>query len=205
MVVVDVVHILVNDMGLQHAPAPWNAPSEVGSAATSAAAIAATAVTTVASVSAAPAAPLGLSFSTCFALGVCFALSIGIDLGHHGAAVRGVSFVILDLEALRGGRASSGPVVANELAYLKTHLVLLIVIESGELLGEFGALELKADIGSQHHTFIVSSRGRGRCIGAPFARLVDVDCLGTKEGEARKSESCLHLLLVVDSSLVIDD
>jgi len=58
-----------------------------------------------------------------------------------------------------------------------------------ELLSKGGALELEANVGGHHHWLFILS------VFAVTSGLVDADCLSTKNGDAGKRESSLHVCI----------
>ena len=182
--VVDVVHVLVKHVSLQHATAPLDTATIVRSAGTTApASVATTTSTSVAtSASVATVAAAVTTVATTVTLGI--SLTFALNLGHlHTFVSFGVILhvSVVNLLVLRENWASSfGPVVLDEFLDEKTDLVLLFLAKSGELLGELRPLELKADIGRQNHCILI--RTGGRC----GISLRNVDRLSTKKAECSK-------------------
>lgn len=185
--VVDLVNVLVDNVGLQNATAAWDADSVVGSASTAAstsvAAIAA-AVTTVATTVAAVTAVTTIATITTVATAVTLGLALALNLGHlQTISLNGVLFIsVVDHITLGKSRAASiGPVVDDELLNEKTHLILLFFVESSELLSKLRSLELEANVGGEHHVaFVVGGSG------TVSISLRNVDSLSTKKAESSK-------------------
>ena len=215
--VVHVVHLTVNDIGVVDAVASANHVPEVSGAATAAASAAATAAATtiaaataIATTEAAIATTIAATTTNATAateatsttvataklgvsVGFSFGIAIGVNLGqvHHFALFSFGFEIIVD-----SGLANLGPVVDNELLNHDANVILLIEVKGRELLGQFGALELEANVGGQHQLLFFFGSARlhiidhvitghviitGHDVGGSLS---DIDGLGTKKEEA---------------------